>query len=279
MRDKSQLPFLVQLLDDESRNVRDQVVRELLSYGPDLEAELHRLEDTLSRRQLSVARTILNSYRDIVGLREAWLQWPELDDDVERLERGLQLLAQIQYGWAPPVRLGDLLDDLAAEFLASGLATDPIGLARFLFTRRFRGNTEDYYDPLNSNLIHVLQTGRGLPISLASVFILVANRVGLEVVGCSVPGHFLARGRSQGRHVYFDCFNRGRVLSSSEIDEIRAGLRPHLQHLLTEPASAPAILVRVLHNLINAYTLIEDGEKVELMKELLRDLQGILRAI
>lgn len=279
MRDKSQLPFLVQLLDDESRQVRDQVVRELLSYGPDLEAELHRLEDKLSHRQLSVARTILNSYRDSVGLRDAWRRWPELDDDLEQLERGFQILAQIQYGWTPPVRVGDLLDDLAAEFLAGGLAPDIIGLARFLFTRRFRGNTDNYYDPLNSNLIHVLQTGRGLPISLAGVFMLVGKRVGIEVAGCSVPGHFLARGRSQGRDVYFDCFNRGRILSGSELEEVRSGLRPHLQHLLTEPASAPAILMRVLHNLINAYTLIEDGEKVDLMKELLHDLQGVLTTV
>lgn len=276
MLDKSQLPYLVQLLDDESQDIRDQIVRELLSYGPDLEDELQRLEDVLSHRQLMTVRTILSSYRDTVGLREAWLRWPELEDETERLERGFQLLAQIQYGWLPPVRLQDLLDDLAAEFLASGLTSDPIGLARFLFTRRLRGNTDDYYDPLNSNLVHVLQTGRGLPISLASIYILVAQRVGLDVVGCSVPGHFLAKGRVQGRDVYFDCFNRGRILSSAELEEVRSSLRPHLQHLLTEPASAPAILMRVLHNLINAYTLAEDSEKMDLMKGLLRDLQGVI---
>lgn len=222
MLDKSQLPYLVRLLDDESPDIRDQIVRELLSYGPDLEAELLRLEDVLPQKQLSAVRNVLSSHRDTLGLREAWLRWPTMKDDGERLERGFQLLAQIQYGWTPPVRLQDLLDDLASDFVASGMAGDAIGLARFLFTRRLRGNTEDYYDPLNSNLIHVLQTGRGLPISLASIYILVSRRVGLDVVGCSVPGHFLARGRLQGREVYFDCFNRGRILNGAEVEELRS---------------------------------------------------------
>lgn len=273
MPDREQLPYLVKLLDDDSPAIREHIIRELLTFGEDLENELRRFDGVISRRQLAAVRNVISSHRRAVELRQAWQQWPSLPDESSRLERAFELLAHIQYGWAPPVRLSELLDDLAGNFLSSGLANDPVGLSRFLFTRQLRGNVEDYYDPLNSNLIHVIETGKGLPISLAAIFMLVGRRLDFEIYGCSVPGHFLARARVRGRDAYFDCFNRGRILSLVEIEERKATLAPHHLHLLTEPASAVTIVLRVLHNLLNAYDLAEDPVKVELVRELLHDVK------
>ena len=62
-----------------------------------------------------------------------------------------------------------------AGFLALEPCPDAVALATFLFDERgLRGAAPaDYYNPLNSNLTHVLQSGAGLPITLASIFILV----------------------------------------------------------------------------------------------------------
>ena len=43
----------------------------------------------------------------------------------------------------------------------------------------FRGNHEDYTDPLNSFLDQVLARKKGLPITLGMVYLLVAGRLGL----------------------------------------------------------------------------------------------------
>jgi regulator of sirC expression with transglutaminase-like and TPR domain len=273
MADRDQLPYLVQLLDDRSPHVREHIIRELLTYGPNLEEELRSYCDVLTHRQRSAVKNILRSYRDAVQLREAWTEWLGLPQDVDKLERACEVLAAIQYGWVPPVRLRELLDDLAGGFLASGLATDPVGLSRYLFTRQLRGNVDDYYNPLNCNLIHVIQSGKGLPISLALVFMLVGHRVGLQVEGCSVPGHFLARAVLNGREMLFDCFNRGRILTVTEVEERRNSLPPQQQHLLSEPADAVTIMTRLLHNLVNAYELAEEPLKVELVQSLLHDLK------
>lgn len=273
MADKTQLPFLIQLLDDNSPQVREQVIRELLSFGPSLEEELLALCDVLTHRQRSVVKNILSSYRDAVKLRQEWHQWPHHSRDIVQLERACELLAFIQYGWMPPVRLCDLLDDLAGGFLASGLATDAVGLSRYLFTRQLRGNVDDYYNPLNCNLIHVIESGKGLPISLTIIYMLVGRRVGIQIDGCSVPGHFLARVDLSGREMFFDCFNRGRVLTIAEVEERRTSLPPQQQHLMNEPASAIAIVTRLLHNLINAYELAEEPDKVELAQGLLHDMK------
>jgi regulator of sirC expression with transglutaminase-like and TPR domain len=52
-------------------------------------------------------------------------------------------------------------------------------LHEFLFEEQgFAGNVDDYYNPGNSYLPTVLQTKRGLPITLSLVYKLVAERVG-----------------------------------------------------------------------------------------------------
>jgi Transglutaminase-like superfamily len=77
----------------------------------------------------------------------------------------------------------------------------------------FTGDTENYHDPRNSFLPHVLRTRRGIPISLSVVFIEVAKRCGVEVLGIGMPGHFLsAHTTMSGRTRWVDAFNGGAVL-------------------------------------------------------------------
>ncbi|MEO7243899.1 MAG: transglutaminase-like domain-containing protein, partial [Rubrivivax sp.] len=55
----------------------------------------------------------------------------------------------------------------------------------------FAGNVNDYYDPGNSYLPAVLARRRGIPITLAIVYIELATQAGLQAVGVAFPGHFL----------------------------------------------------------------------------------------
>lgn len=57
----------------------------------------------------------------------------------------------------------------------------------------FKGNTADYYNPLNSFLGTVLQQRRGIPISMAALYSGVLRRLGVESHGTRFPGHFLLR--------------------------------------------------------------------------------------
>jgi len=273
MVDRQQLPYLLRLLEDDSPAVREHVTRELIAFGPSLEDALTEWDVTLTGKQRSVLRSLISARRREEVRREAWLRWPRLTADADQLEAAFQLLAEFQYGWVPPVRLNDLLDDLAEEFFTSGRPVEPVALSRFLFiSKKLRGNSDDYYNPMNSNLISVLQTGKGLPISLAVVFMLVGRRVGIAIGGCNVPGHFLARAHVSGKDVLFDCFNGGRILSAREMAQLRSTLAPNHLHLLTENAEAPTIVSRVLHNLIRAYDQLEDLERSSGARGLLRDL-------
>ena len=57
----------------------------------------------------------------------------------------------------------------------------------------FCGNVNNYYDPDNSFLSVVLRTRRAIPISLAVIWMELAQGLGLAAWGVGFPGHFLVK--------------------------------------------------------------------------------------
>ena len=55
------------------------------------------------------------------------------------------------------------------------------------------GNRDDYYDPRNSYINHVLERRMGIPITLSLICIEVGRRAGVPILGIGMPGHFLIR--------------------------------------------------------------------------------------
>jgi hypothetical protein len=268
------LPHVIKLLDDESPVVQESIVRELTSFGPLLEQELARLNISLSEQQRVLMKRLLETYKRR-WLREVWKSWREPEHDKEKLERALTLISEFQYGPFYEVKVGILLDQLAEEFkqkFSYGTARE---LSTFLFRiKAFRGALpEDYHNPLNSNLIYVIQQKRGIPLSLASLFILVGHRVGFDIEGINFPGHFLARARI-GENMYIvDCFGGGRFLDERDLGAINSPTTIQLHDILQLECDAEAIVARTLRNLINAYKQEGSEADVQLMTELLQTLE------
>ena len=140
----------------------------------------------------------------------------------------------------------------------------------------FRGNDEDYYDPRNSYLHAVVETRRGIPITLAVVFIAIGRRAGLDVVGVGFPGHFLARvGGASGALV--DPFFGARFVTAPVLDELArralgAADRMRPEHLAS--VDSRAIAVRMLHNLKAVFEARRDAPHALLVCDRLVDLTG-----
>ena len=94
--------------------------------------------------------------------------------------------------------------------------------ARVLVTRGFAGNTVDYGDPRNSYLDVVLDRRLGLPITLSVLMIEVGRRVGLELFGVGMPGHFLVGAPGS----YFDPFHHGAFLTADDARELYERTQP-----------------------------------------------------
>jgi regulator of sirC expression with transglutaminase-like and TPR domain len=152
--------------------------------------------------------------------------------------------------------------DLLASRLQRRLAPDASSVQKLrmlnhFFYRElgFAGNVNDYYDPDNSYLHRVISTRRGIPISLAVLYMELAQQIGLDVKGISFPGHFLMKLSIQSGDIVLDPFN-GVSLSREELEE---RLEPYFeQH--SYPGAIPLsyylhaahpreILVRMLRNL------------------------------
>jgi len=62
----------------------------------------------------------------------------------------------------------------------------------------FVGNGSDFYDPRNSCLDEVLATRKGIPITLSLIYMELARRVGVEMVGVNLPGGGVGGGGGGG---------------------------------------------------------------------------------
>jgi regulator of sirC expression with transglutaminase-like and TPR domain len=193
----------------------------------------------------------------IAALMIARVEYPKLDagpyldqlDDIGR-EAKLRVDAAVRAGGAAPPHVDP---DRYAQVIA---------LNDYLFGElRFVGNEVRYEDPRNSFLNEVLDRRTGIPISLALVYMEIARRVGLHVVGINFPGHFLLRcparrGLASSEDLIIDAFHGGALLSEEACKGLlrrHAGQDAAFDSQLLARATKPQILVRMLVNLKRLY--------------------------
>lgn len=118
------------------------------------------------------------------------------DPECDLAEAALLCCAEIEPDLDVDAELARL-DAMAAELHAASdvpadAHTNAHALASFLAgTYGFTGDAAGYHDPRNGLLTNVLDRRRGLPITLAIVYVAVARRVGIHAHGVNTPGHFL----------------------------------------------------------------------------------------
>ena len=145
----------------------------------------------------------------------------------------------------------------------------------------FGGNINDYYDPDNSYLNTVLRTRRGIPITLAVLWLELAVGVGLNARGVAFPGHFMVKVNLPKGQVVIDPFN-GQSLSREELTE---RLEPFRQRspiseefevpmgLYLQSAPPRDIIGRMLRNLQEIHKTQEDWPRLIAVQDRLIVLQ------
>jgi regulator of sirC expression with transglutaminase-like and TPR domain len=150
----------------------------------------------------------------------------------------------------------------AKNYLRGSLEARVFGLCRYLFHEMgFRGNIQDYYDPRNSYLNEVLDRRTGLPITLSVVAMAVGQRAGLEIAGVGLPGHFVAKARSNGCEVLFDPFHGGRQLKLEDCENLVqqvTGMSFQATPERLQSVSLQMLVSRLLTNLKAVYLRQED---------------------
>jgi regulator of sirC expression with transglutaminase-like and TPR domain len=144
----------------------------------------------------------------------------------------------------------------------------------------FSGNVNNYYDPDNSYPHAVLRTRRGIPISLAVLWLELAQGLGLNARGVGFPGHFMVKVNLPKGQVVIDPFT-GQSLSREDLSERLIPFK-HLNELpgseiekLEKPEEADIplglylqsakprdIISRMLHNLKEVHKTAEDWQRM-----------------
>jgi regulator of sirC expression with transglutaminase-like and TPR domain len=237
-------PASVRLLRDRARDLERQA------------AQLRRLAGAVHQKRVldELSRVTQGKEQDIDLLR-AGLLIAKLDNDEVDVDAYVKEVERM------------------AKEAAVGLPKDADekakleGLNKYLFRQRgFHGSRHDYYHRSNSYLNEVIDDREGLPITLSVLYLELARRLGLNVVGVGMPGHFVVQYvPAKGEPQLIDVFEGGVALSREDADKkVRAITGRPLRDEQLAATGKRAIVVRMLQNLLG---LAEND----------RDAEGVLR--
>lgn len=145
----------------------------------------------------------------------------------------------------------------------------------------FGGNINDYYDPDNSYLNAVLRTRRGIPITLAVLWLELAVGMGLNARGVAFPGHFMVKVNLPKGQVVIDPFS-GQSLSREELVErlepfrLKSSIADEFEvpmGLYLQSAPPREIISRMLRNLQEIHKTQEDWPRLIAVQDRLIVLQ------
>ncbi len=256
----SELRSLFSLLDDPDERIAHAVTERILQRGSEAIAPLasfaERADSGLAKKRAERIAAEFSTGYLTKEFETLALQFAE--GNRAAFENGLLLVARFGNPLLKVEHVRRELDGFA-QLLNYRLARVSSALEvldevnQFFFEElRFRGNQTKFLEPDNSYLDRVIERRTGIPISLASVYLLIVRtRLGLPFSGASAPGHFLVRYDGlRGEPLFIDAFNGGVILRERDIKHYleASGLPFHKQFL--DPAPPRAILLRMLRNLI-----------------------------
>lgn len=207
-----------------------------------------------------------------VKLGQAWqamLQQPETDWDL--CHAGLLIAAQLQ----PELDIQFYqarLEEMSAAIQHRTSADQDVQtrvrqLNQYFYEELgFAGDKQDYYSPDNSLLNLVIDRRRGIPISLAVIYLKFASVIGLDAFGIAFPGHYLVGVHAEEDDMILDPFDHGRQLDHNQLRNMLQQLtHVHADEIVLEknllPAAKSESVVRMLRNLKQIYI---EAQKVEL---------------
>ncbi len=128
----------------------------------------------------------------------------------------------------------------------------------------YTGNDADYKNPANSYLNRVIDTRRGIPISLSVIWLDVAATLDWPLTGVGLPGHFMLRHPGMDEDVYVDPFHGGALRSREECAEmvrLILGTSAPVSDEMFQPVDGRQTLRRMLGNLYAYYVNLNDWRR------------------
>jgi regulator of sirC expression with transglutaminase-like and TPR domain len=116
----------------------------------------------------------------------------------------------------------------------------------------YQGDTLNYDDLQNANLIRVIDRRKGLPVALGILYIHAGRAQGWTMTGLAFPGHFLVRLENDAERLILDPFHGGKPRAAAELRDLlksTLGDEAELAPVHYAAVSDREILLRLQNNL------------------------------
>ncbi len=165
-------------------------------------------------------------------------------------------------------KLAEGVRDRYVELLEAGAddaAETRLAALKHVLSDRFdyAGDSENYDDLENADLIRVIDRRKGMPIALAILYIHAGQAQDWDIHGLNFPGHFLVRLDKDGQRLIFDPFEGCRVMQAPDLRALlkqAMGPKAELSAHYYEPAGGREILIRLQNNIKLRRIDLEDYE-------------------
>jgi len=272
----SQLDALISLLDDSDWEVKQHVREKLIGLGaaviPVLEQKWEESFNPILQKELE------DLVHDLqFGLvKQRLIDWKSSQN--QDLLEGLWILNTYQYPDLELETLQAAIHQLYVEawthFSPNLQPLEQVKILNHVFFKQlqFSGNTKNFHSPSNSMLSAVLESKKGNPISLCSIYLLVSQKLGLPIFGVNLPNLFVLIYQQGNSDFYINAFNKGLVFSKKDIQNFLEQLKIDPLSIYFEPCTNLAIVLRFLKNLATAFEHLGESSKLGEVKELLEIL-------
>lgn len=270
---------MIRLLDDTEEEVIAAVKKALIQEGknaiPFLRTAFGVIENKYQKNNIiDVMREIRKSSLSYI---KEFLSKEVTSDSFAELEENVIHISAFGYPETDADYIHSLLDRISLEIhsvYVKNSTTNHLTLLMslnqvFFHDYSFRGATDHYFNPEQSYFYSLLLNKKGIPISLSVLYILIAERCGIDMYGVNMPLHFLTY--SPESDVYIDVFNKGIMLTKDDCKEFIKKAHIEFRDEMLEKASNQTIIKRMIRNLIIAHQKFGDEWEVMQLKELLNE--------
>lgn len=284
----SELKALISLADEPDRKIFLEISDKILSYGieslPILKETWENcLDNDFRERLLKLIHKI--SFKNIC---EGIKNWKE--SGAEDLFYAYFLISRLQYPWLNEDDIHSKIENIKKDiWLEINDNTTPLEkitvFNHVLFEiHKFRGNKEDFHAIRNFYLNTLIETGKGSPLSLGMLYIIIAREMNIPVYGVNLPDHFVLAYTNENPEdrlkfldekevlFYINPYSKGAVFSKKEVELFlkEKKIEPEESHFT--PCENVEIIKRLLNNLNFSYEktgLTEKTNDIEILLEIL----------
>lgn len=279
---------MISLLDDPSEAIYEQVKDNLKKAGaeimPLLQTAYDESNNDLQKHRL---KALINSVR-LRKLKKEIDGWKNLKSD--DLLEGILIIARYAYPGLDVDAVKHFISKMekeVAEMIKNKSGAEAVEAMNEVILHKygFSGNTEDYSGVQNSYINKVIENKMGNLIMLCVLYLLVARRLNIPLIGINSPRHFVLAfindkedvaditGNEMDKIGFFvDPFHQGTTYSEADFIKMLKSVEFYDIYKKALPASNITIIKRVLNNVI--YAIHQEG-KENRAKNLLRIAESL----